>query len=86
MIFCKELKKETMSEPLNPKVVVLVRPATCFARSMTWLFTTLLLSQFFCNCSASIMLPLSLFWSSVMVHRAEEKQCSQLQLVHEMAR
>jgi hypothetical protein len=83
--FWEELKKEITSELLNPKGHVLVRPATCFARSVIWLFTTPLLSQFFCNCSASIVLPLNLFRLSVMACGAEEKQRSQLQLVHGMA-
>jgi hypothetical protein len=77
---------EITSESLNQKVLVLVRPATCFARSVIWLFTTPLLSQLFCNRSALIVLPLSLLWLLVMVRCAEEKQHSQTQLVHGMAR
>jgi hypothetical protein len=57
--------------------------SACFGEAR---FTTPLLSQLFCNRSALIVLPLSLFWLLVMVRCAEEKQHSQSQLVHGMAR
>jgi hypothetical protein len=76
--------EEFKAESLDPKLLVLVILSTCFASSVIPLFTTPLLTQFFWSCSALIVLPLSLFWSSVIVRRAELKARSQLQLVEGM--
>jgi hypothetical protein len=78
--------EEFKAKLLNPKLLVLVRLSTHFASSVIPLFTAPLLTQFFWSCSASIVLPLSLFWSSVMVRHAELKACLQSQLVDGMAR
>ena len=84
--FWEELKEEFKAESLDPKSLVLVRHFTRFASSVIPLFTTPLLTQFFCSCSASIVLPLSPLRSSVMVHLAEEKARSASQLVDGTAR
>jgi hypothetical protein len=54
--FWEELKEEFKAESLDLKSLVLVRLFTCFASSLIPLFTTPLLTQFFCSCSASIVL------------------------------
>jgi hypothetical protein len=78
--------EEFKAESLDPKSLVLVRLSTRFASSVIPLFTMLLLTQFFWSYSASIVLPLSPFQSSVMMRCMELKARLQLQLVDKMAR
>jgi hypothetical protein len=73
-------------ELTDPKSLIFVRLVTYFERSNIELFTTPLLSQLFCSCSASIVVPQSPLQSSVIVRRALLKQRLQSQLVRGMVR
>jgi hypothetical protein len=85
---CKpvELKEQFLVELTDPKSLIFVRLVTYFERSNIELFTTPLLRQPFCSCSALIVVPRSPLRLSVIVRRALLKQRLQSQLVHGMVR